>query len=209
MVHPSRSVPLNRDSLSEGRIIPRYRGGFVFLEGIQPITVNIKPEIVSGARISQYVNSERQNALDENSWIAGLKVSNGIVSHNLSGIGMHPEAIEGKDRHDEVLLPVPKEIIPFQLAFNHPDEKYDKFSLDVIQTTEEYIWEFEIKSFGSSQALTLTWDNRHFGDNELNLILNHKGVEKLVDMKNVNSYTFNSTGNDQFRITISGFKMFK
>ena len=190
----------NRDSLSEGRIIPRYRGGFVFLEGVQPVTVNIKPEIVHGARIGQYVNSERQNALDENSWIAGLKISNGVVSNNLSGIGMHPEAIEGKDRHDEVLLPVPKEIIPFELSFNHPEELYDKFSMDITQTTNQYIWNFEVKSFIPTQAITISWDNRYFGDNEFNLILNHKGIEKLVNMKEVKSYTFNPSGNDQFRI---------
>jgi hypothetical protein len=190
----------NSDSLSEGRIIPRYRGGFVFLEGVQPVTVNVKPEIVRNARIHHHINSEQRNALSENSWIAGLKVSNGTVSHNLSGIGMHPEAIEGKDRHDEALLPVPKEIIPFELAFNHPEEKYNKFSIDVIQTTDKYIWDFEVKSFSKAQTLTISWDNRHFGDNEFNLILNHKGVEKLVNMKQVKSYTFNASGNDQFRI---------
>jgi hypothetical protein len=113
---------------------------------------------------------------------------------------MHPEAIEGKDRHDEALLPVPKEIIPFELAFNHPEEKYNKFSIDVIQTTDKYIWDFEVKSFSKAQTLTISWDNRHFGDNEFNLILNHTGIEKLVDMKEVKSYTFNASGNDQFRI---------
>jgi hypothetical protein len=113
---------------------------------------------------------------------------------------MHPEAIKGIDRHDEVLLPVPEEIIPFELAFNHPEEQYKKFSMDVIQTTDEYIWEFEVKSYASSQTLTLTWDNRHFGDNDYNLILNHKGVEKLINMRDVKSYTFNASGNEQFRI---------
>jgi citrate lyase gamma subunit len=195
-----RVKQFNRDSLSEGRIIPRYRGGFVFLEGIQPVTVNIKPDIVRNARMGHIADAEKQNALDEISWFASLKVSNGIVSHNLSGIGMHPEAIEGKDRHDEVLLPVPKEIIPFELAFNHPEELYKKFSMDVIQTTDEYIWDFELKSFVQGQTLTISWDTRYFGDNEFNLILNHKGVEKLVNMKEVKSYTFSASGNDQFRI---------
>jgi len=191
-----------QDSLTAGNIIPRFRGGFVYLLGIQPITVNVNPYSSSSAalRMQPYTDPARLHSLDETSWIAGLKLSNGIVSHNLSGVGMHPEAIEGKDRHDEVLLPVPKEIIPFELSFNHPDEQYKKFSMDVIQTTDEYIWEFEVKSYGSSQAMTLTWDNKYFGDNEFNLILNHKGIEKLVDMKDVKSYTFNATGNDQFRI---------
>ncbi len=195
-----RAKLFNRDSLTEGNIIPRYRGGFVFLEGVQPVTVNLIPESIAGGRRQQYVNMDRLNSLDENSWIAGLKISNGIVSHNLSGIGMHPEAVEGKDRHDEVLLPVPKEIIPFELSFNHPDEQYKKFSMDVIQTTDHYIWEFEVKSFGPSQTLSVNWDNRYFGDNEFNLILNHEGVEKLINMKEVKSYTFKATGTDQFRI---------
>jgi hypothetical protein len=189
----------NSDSLSEGRIIPGFRGGFVFLYGQQPITVNLKPEVIP-ARLREYTDPARVNSLDKNSWIVGLKLSNGIVSHNLSGIGMHPEAIEGIDRHDEVLLPVPEEIIPFELAFNHPEEQYKKFSMDVIQTTDEYIWEFEVKSYASSQNLTLNWDNRHFGENDYNLILNHKGIEKLINMKEVSSYTFKATGNEQFRI---------
>ncbi len=190
----------NQDSLSEGNIIPRYRGGFVFLDGVQPINVNLRPSMVPAGRIQQYIDPARMNSLDETSWTAGLKLSNGIVSHNLSGIGMHPEAIEGKDRHDDILLPIPKEIIPFELAFNHPDEQYKKFGKDVIQTTDQYIWEFEVKSFGQAQKLTISWDNRHFGNNEFNLILNHKGIEKLVDMKEIKSYTFNATGNNLFRI---------
>jgi hypothetical protein len=189
------------DSLTEGNVIPKFRGGFVFLDGVQPITVQLRPEIISVVpRRQQYVDQNRLNSIDEPNWIAGLKISNGSVTNTLSGIGMHPEAVEGKDRHDDVLMPVPKEVIPFQLAFNHPDEKYDKFSLDVIQTTDQYIWDFQVKSFGSGQTLTISWDNRRFGDNEFNLILNHKGVEKLIDMKEIKSYSFKASGTDHFRI---------
>ena len=189
------------DSLSEGNIIPRYRGGFVFLEDTMSITVQLRPEIISFApRRQQYVNEDRFHSIDESSWIAGLKISNGSVTNTLSGIGMHPDAIEGKDMHDDVLLPVPKEIIPFQLAFNHPNEKYDKFSLDVIQTSDHYIWEFEVKSFDPSQTLTINWDNKYFGENDVNLILNHKDIEKLIDMKELNSYSFKGSDIYQFRI---------
>jgi hypothetical protein len=97
-------------------------------------------------------------------------------------------------------MPVPKEIIPFQLAFNHPEEKYDQFSLDVVQTMDQYIWEFEVQSFSEGQTLTINWNNKQLGDNEFNLILNHKGIEKLIDMKEFNSYSFNATGTEQFRI---------
>jgi hypothetical protein len=120
---------------------------------------------------------------------------------------MHPDALEGKDWHDETLMPVPREIIPFELAFNHPHDKYEKISLDVTQTTDEYIWEFEVKSFKEGQKLSISWDNKHFGDNDLNLILNHKGIEKLIDMKELNSYTFNGSERNQFRI-IFGDKSF-
>ena len=189
------------DSLSEGNIIPRFRGGFVFLKGDAPVTVQLRPEIVSAvARRQQYVDQDRFNSLDEPSWIAGLKISNGSVTNTLSGIGMHPEAKEGKDWHDEPLMPVPREIIPFELAFNHPHEKYDKFSLDVTQTTDQYIWDFEVNSFLEGQKLTINWDNKHFGDNNLNLILNHKGIEKLIDMKELNSYSFKGSDINQFRI---------
>jgi hypothetical protein len=196
------------DSLSVGSIIPRYRGGFVFLDGVQPITVNLRPSSINAiARKQPYIDADRFSTLDNPSWIAGLKISDGNVTNTLSGIGMHPEAVEGKDHHDEVLMPVPKQIIPFQLAFNHPDEKYDKFSLDVITTTDHYIWEFEVKSFNPSQTLTISWDNRYFGDNEYHLILNHLESESLIDMKESISYTFNAKGTDQFRI-IFGNKTF-
>jgi hypothetical protein len=188
------------DSLVEGYVIPRYRGGFVFLEGVQPVTANLRPVSIANARRQPYVNTARFNALDQSSWIAGLKISNGTVTNTLSGIGMHPEAVVGKDRQDEVLMPVPKEIIPFELSFNHPDEQYQKFSKDIIQSTDQYIWEFDVKSFSSSQTLTISWDNRYFGDNDYHLILNHKGPEILVDMKEMNSYSFDAAGVDQFRI---------
>jgi hypothetical protein len=190
-----------RDTLTEAYDIPPYRGGFVFLAGIQPITVHINPSHVDlHARKRQIVNKDRNNALNQTSWISNLIISNGNLANSLSGFGMHPEADEGKDRHDEVLMPVPMEIIPFELAFNHPDEKYQKFSRDMVQTTDQYIWEFEVKSYNPSQNLTISWENEYFGDNEYKLILNHTGTEKLIDMKEVNAYTFNSSEKEQFRI---------
>jgi hypothetical protein len=194
----------NRDSLIEGNIIPRFRGGFVFLFGQQPLTVNLKPSTINSnnpqLRKKSYIDLARENSLEQSNWISGLKISNGTVTNTLSGIGMHPEAVEGIDRHDKVLLPVPEQIIPFQLVFNHPDEKFNKFSMDVVQTSDQYIWEFEVKSYGPSQTLTISWDNRYFGNNAFRLILNHKGSGSLIDMKNENSYTFNASGSDQFRI---------
>jgi len=154
----------------------------------------------ANARKKPYVSSAKLNALDQPNWIASLKISNGMVSNNLSGIGMHPEALEGKDRYDQVLLPVPEQIIPFQLTFNHPDEIYKKFSMDVVQTTDQNIWEFEVKSFAPAQTLTIKWDNKHFGNNEIQLFLQHKGSEKIVNMKELNSYVFNASGLDQFKI---------
>jgi hypothetical protein len=146
------------------------------------------------------LNNDRQNALDQSSWIAGLNISNGTITNTLSGIGMHPEALEGKDWHDEVLMPVPQEIIPFQLVFDHPDETYKKFSMDVVKTSENHVWEFQVNSYAPSQKLTISWDNKYFGNNRFQLFLNHKRSEKLVNMKEINSYSFEASGLDQFRI---------
>ncbi|MHA2403610.1 MAG: T9SS type A sorting domain-containing protein, partial [Candidatus Kariarchaeaceae archaeon] len=191
----------NHDTLTEASVIPRFRGGFVFLEGVQPITAKVRPSQVGwNARKQPYVDTDRLNSINQGNWITGLSVSNGTVTNTVSGIGMHPEAIEGKDRYDEVLLPVPKEIIPFELAFNHPYEKYRKFGVDVVQSTDQYIWEFEVKSFTPSQSLTISWDNTYFGNNEYKLILNHVGPEALINMKDMNSYTFNADEIEQFRI---------
>jgi hypothetical protein len=205
-----RVKTFNRDTLTETSYIPRFRGGFVFLEGIQPITVSLKPSSSSSSvsgRKAHNLNTNLNYALDQSSWYAGLKISNGTVTHALSGIGMHPEALEGKDWHDEVLMPVPKEIFPFQLVFNHPDETYTKFSKDVVKSSAQHIWEFEVKSFAPSQKLTISWDNTHFGNNELQLYLNHRRTEKLIDMKEASSYTFSPSDMDQFRI-VFGDKSF-
>jgi hypothetical protein len=191
----------DQDSLSEGDIIPRFRGGFVFLDGRQPLTVNLKPVVINPyARKQPYMDPAQLNPIDHQNWIADMSISNGIVTNSLPGIGMHPEAHDGKDRFDKVLLPVPEQIIPFQLVFNHPDEKYKKFSMDVVQTKDHYIWEFEVKNFAQSQNLTFYWNNRYFGDNEKQLFLVHEGSGKVVNMKEANSYIFKATGLDQFRI---------
>jgi hypothetical protein len=182
-------------------VIPRFRGGFVFLQGVQPITVNVRPSITNlNARMQPFSDPGRNHSLDASDWIVGLKITDGKVTNTLSGIGMHPGAVAGRDTYDEVLLPIPTEIMPFQLSFYHPDEKYDKLSLDVTRTVDQYIWEFDLTSSVPSQVLTISWDKQRMGDNEFNLILNDTGTEKLVNMKERGSYTFTSSGADHFRI---------
>lgn len=57
-------------------------------------------------------------------------------------------------------------------------------------THESYTWEFEILNTTESVEVTLHWDNTSFGDNDRELFLHDRIEERLINMREKNTYTF-------------------
>jgi hypothetical protein len=101
---------------------------------------------------------------------------------------MHPSAtLTGKDAFDQVTVPMPEGLSLFGLASLHP-ELHATFSREVVPTTENFKWNFDIKETAGKQV-TLRWDNSYFGDNDKELVLYDPSTMRLIDMRTVDHLT--------------------
>ena len=141
-----------------------------------------------------------KNSLDDTNWTLPIKISNGLISNHLSGIGMHEEAQPGKDVFDQILLPVPTEICSYRMYFPHNDHHEPDFSRDVVPFSDEQIWEMIITDINEGGNIILSWDNQYFGRNDKNLMLQDVMNDQLVDMSKTTKYDFISNGENRFRI---------
>jgi hypothetical protein len=187
--------------LTESDMVPAFRGGFVFLAGVQSVFLNIPPNsgFYSG-RVAVKNNLGLLNPIDGTDWQLPIKVSFGKYTNSLIAIGMHPESIIGFDKKDEPMLPIPHEISGFDLYFTHQGEKYDKLSRDIVGSEDFYIWDFEVKKYGGSGNITLQWDNKHFGNNLYNLVMIDETIDRMIDMRVKDNYTFYASGVHKFMI---------
>lgn len=128
------------------------------------------------------------NSLDMEHWELGLSLNQGELSNELGGIGMHPEAsISGKDKFDELSVPLPEGIGFFEIAFAHPEVR-TTFNKEVVPTTENYSWDFEIKRPSGSAQLELVWRNDFFGLNKKQIVVYDPATLQIIDMRSTTRY---------------------
>ncbi len=188
-------------TLTDGTVLDKYRGAFVFSSAAAVIKIPATRNTSLGGRIK----SERglMNGLDQNHWEVKLKLSEGTLSNELGGIGMHPAAtLKGKDPFDEVSVPLPEGLNLFELAYPHP-EVFTDFNKEVVPTQENFTWNFDVKRSSKTDNLELTWANDYFGDNEKQLMLFDPSSLQVVDMKMVSHFTLTSRA-DKLRILYGG-----
>ena len=113
---------------------------------------------------------------------------------------MHSEAKIGKDHFDDLVMPVPKSLCSYELLFRHPDEDTRKFCRHIVPSAPQFMWEIEVSNSGESKLLTLSWDNRNFGENTKSLMLADESEGLLYDMRQNNSYSFISSEHRTFKI---------
>jgi len=190
-------------TLSIGDIIGKFTGGFVHLDGDQPETIKINPSTAfSNGRVSELDDPDiyTPNSIDQDNWFVPLVISDGLITNELSGFGMHSDANTGKDHFDDLVMPIPQSICNYELTFRHPDENLHKFCRHIVPSTAKFMREFVVSNNGKSKLITLSWDNWSFGDNKKSLLLADESEGLLYDMHQNNSYSFNSSGNKNFKI---------
>lgn len=172
--------------------LKRYRGGFVMNPG-GTLTLEIpydKNPSINGGRIKNDINSD----LSTDNWFVPLAVSSSVIGNRISGIGIRPDAIDGVDKFDEHNLP--KFSNQLELSFA------DNLAVSVQSAEVNRKWEFTIDNTTDEDQLTLSWNNKDFGDNEIGIVLYDKQYERLIDMRTTNKYAFTYRDNNRFAIYV-------
>lgn len=187
--------------LTETDRVPPFRGGFVFLSGVQSAFLTVPPNSGSGnARIAEKMNVALSNPINQTEWRLPIRVSSGNYSNSLFMLGMATDSDTGFDGNDEPLLPLPREISGFDFYFIREGETYERLNRDIVGPDEFQTWVLQLDHYQGSGTVTLQWNNDHFGENPYKLILLDEKSGRIIDMRASDRYTFLAQASHQFRI---------
>src|SRR5205085_10179302 len=94
---------------------------------------------------------------DENSWKFPIALEQNGLRNEMGGIGMHPEALIGRDELDERVFPMPDFFSLASLSVDRPEAGVN-LEWDYVPTTRNQTWEFTLKARGESAPVTMQWD---------------------------------------------------
>ena len=173
-------------SFTDASTLDKFEGAFVFANAATTLIFpTAKNSSVNGRRKTG--NEPLTNAIDDPEWDVVFTLQNGIVTNELTGIGMRPGANDDYDKFDDFTLPRLFEY----LELNHQKSFLKTaYSKDVVPTAENKIWEFSIDS-NLGEGTELKWDNSYFGNNQKQIVLIDVEDEQAIDMRQRNSYWFN------------------
>lgn len=176
--------------------IGAYEGGFVFSALTAPATIDIPflGQTASGGRLASDVLG---TDLNEDGWVLPLKLKQEQFTYDLSGIGMAPTADYSLDDFDDVTPP--RFFDYLEVNFDHPEHNAKRFTRDVVPTQANYTWDFTVDSNLEGMA-ELSWNNLPLASSGKDLFLLDVSAQKLVNMKDANSYSFSPKETNPFRI---------
>lgn len=175
----------------KGYFVNNVSGGSVILEF--PLLNH------TGGRLSSHIE-ENNNELNEESWEVRMLILNKEGNKvPVGAIGMELDANFSIDFHDRINPPTfaKQEMI----EFNHPEFFQSSFRNDIRETASEEKWRFEYKiEDNEMNKHELFWDNSYFGNNSPDLYLVDKTHFATINMKDVNSYSFNHSSVTSFEV---------
>ncbi len=190
----------------ERDVMRRFEGAFVFSETDFPLQVPaMKNTSIQSGRIGEK-SMPNTNALDHStSWEVSLKLEANQGIDALGTFGMHESASMSKDHLD--LVTIPRFINYSEVNFHHPEYFAHQFSKDIIPMADHHIWEFSVESNQLSDRAEISWNNKYFGRNDLQLYLLDLHTFKAIDMRQTKKYSFDFPGVREFKV-IFGSKEF-
>lgn len=165
-----------------------WGGGFVNSTSAITLNIPVKVKPYSGGRKS--IETLRENAIDEESWFVPLKLSQGSLSNELGGVGMHRQAKAERDEFDENSLPAVADYL--ELNSYHPDYFLPKFMKDVAPLSSQYSWTFRVESSDGDTPISIHWDQSMLEASKAKLMLFDHAKNMLVDMKRAGSWELSS-----------------
>src|ERR1044071_2458606 len=126
-----------------------------------------------------------------------LHVTSDGMENNFAGFGMHPDAKEQNDKFDDYTLP---RFMDY-LELNYNKKIFGSpFTKDIVPTSTQYVWEFQVASNLASDVVELSWDNSYFGNSDLQLVLWDVNQQRAVNMKTEKTYSFERSLSGTFKI---------
>ncbi|WKZ61316.1 MAG: T9SS type A sorting domain-containing protein [Cyclobacteriaceae bacterium] len=170
-------VTFNSGTLAESATLGRFQGGFTFVNSATTIQIPVLKNNTSGGRTAKGSN----NTLDEPAWVLPLHLTNGSLTNQLGGIGMHPDAKILKDEFDRTSMPFLQGMGFFELQV-HNLEEGRPFTRDIVPTQDAYTWRVKIHK-DDQGSLIMQWDNTKFGNNDKQLFLFNPLTQEAVNMR--------------------------
>ncbi|MEY4929871.1 MAG: hypothetical protein RI909_595, partial [Bacteroidota bacterium] len=191
-------------SYTNADVLNPYEGAFVFVTtASQKLKVGFQG-VPSGGRSGAGVTSD----LASETWELPIHVEQGEIRNEFAGIGMNPKADLNLDQFDDLNMPAPQGLPKAELSFAKQSGIVKELAKDVVPTQSEFIWHFNFNT-NSDEHATFTWANDLLGNNAKELILMDEGTQRLIDMRNETSYTFDPSVTTSFRIYYGENVMFK
>jgi hypothetical protein len=181
--------------------LKKFRGGFVRNTGQSDINLKIPALINQAAQTGRYSSESTAryfNALSDEDWEVDFTISNSELTYSLSGIGMHPKAIDGEDFFD---IATPPRLGEYLEMYTHTsDAKRIRLAKDIVPVRDNHIWEFTVDASKDSDFYSLKWENEYFGNNDKQLYLYDPELYKIINMREVKEYKFKSTDKKRFKV---------
>ncbi len=191
-------------SFSKQTNIDKFGGGFVMVQNVGDGKLVFPHVAFSRRDLPPPVNFEQ--TLNSDIWAVNLTLKSGGQVNDMGGFGMHPDALEANDRYDG--FTVPRFMDYLELNFN---KKFvgSSFNRDIVATSINHMWEFEVASNLGDQVGQLAWDNTYFGSSDRQLVLWDVAAQRAIDMKAENQYTFDMKTTSTFRVYFGDEKFVK
>lgn len=170
-----------------------FQGAFVNVTGNQTVTIPFLGQTTPGGR----EKPEFVTDISQPNWKVGLTISQGELTSQLSEFGMHPVASVQLDETDDFNPPPLFDFV--EINFPHPEHQLGAFATDIVNPQAEYVWRFNADVSRPEDA-ELSWNNQHFGNNNLELFLYDVQNNRVVNMREENRYAFTPNQSKQFKI---------
>ena len=168
-----------------------WEGVFVFCETAGTVTYPISSR--TGARKVAVSNEDFK-------WKLDLKLTLGEQSQ-ISSVGMAEEALDGKDRLDEIV--VPRFISYLEMTTHHPEFFAPHFTSDIVPISSGYEWTFELTSDQTSGEAHISWDIKALTSLEGTCFLVDQTTLEVIDMSQVASYGFGWENGKKLKVVYS------
>ncbi len=155
-----------------------WEGVFVFCETGGTVSYPISSR--TGARTVAVSNEDFE-------WKLDLKLTLGEQSQ-ISSVGMAEDALVGKDRLDEIV--VPRFISYLEMTTHHPEFFAPHFTSDIVPISSGFEWTFALASDKKSGEASISWDAEKLASLEGTCFLVDQTTLEVIDMSNVSSYGF-------------------
>ena len=172
------------------------QGAFVFSEQNVSLTVPLqKDETIQGRMPPLDIEASSQA---EEGWLVSLIAKSQHISNRVGGFGMDIEAEPGKDNLDQIRPPRFLEFL--DITFEHPEFFMPNFSRDVVPLEASQVWNFAVESNLKESVVTLTWEGVGALGPDKQLWLYDSKIQRAVNMKLLQSYSFNYQAITNFKI---------